>query len=192
MFVALVVGTGVGDIASIDADGAMTIRDRSKDVIKSGGEWISSVDLENYIMGLPEVERAAVVAQPHPKWDERPVCVCILTADCGDAVAKTITQTVRDFCAKKFAKYELPDEVRFTELPPQLAWFTKPHNKQTRLTSTRRLVPSLWADVAWQVLVWDELPLTGTGKMDKKTIRAKLKAEKYVLPDLRAPSSSRL
>ena len=64
-----------GDIATLDADGYMRITDRAKDVIKSGGEWISSIDLENIAVGLPGVKMAAVVGVPHPKWDERPLLV---------------------------------------------------------------------------------------------------------------------
>lgn len=100
-----------GDIASIHPDGVMVIRDRSKDVIKSGGEWISSVDLENHIVSMPEIERAAVVSQPHPKWDERPVCVCILSSSGSGLSSAQVTDRVRQFCADKFAKYEIPDEV---------------------------------------------------------------------------------
>ena len=67
-----------GDVAKIDQEEYLIIADRSKDLIKSGGEWISSVDLENHIVALPGVRQAAVVAQPHPKWDERPVALVIL------------------------------------------------------------------------------------------------------------------
>ena len=62
-----------GDISVLDEDGYMTIKDRAKDVIKSGGEWISSIDLENAAFGHPEVAEACVVGIPHPKWDERPM-----------------------------------------------------------------------------------------------------------------------
>ncbi len=66
-----------GDVATIDADGYLRIADRTKDLIKSGGEWISSVDLENAIMGHPAVAEAAVIAVKHPKWDERPLAVVV-------------------------------------------------------------------------------------------------------------------
>jgi len=95
-----------GDVAKIDPEQYVIIADRSKDMIKSGGEWISSVDLENHIVGLPEVSMAAVVAQPHPKWDERPVALVVLAEgkelDADGVVAH---------CAEKFAKWQLPDEV---------------------------------------------------------------------------------
>jgi fatty-acyl-CoA synthase len=94
-----------GDVAKMDADQYVIICDRSKDMIKSGGEWISSVDLENHIVGMPEIAQAAVVAQPHPKWDERPVAVVIM------AEGQTLDQTaVIEHCSKVFAKWQLPDE----------------------------------------------------------------------------------
>ena len=67
-----------GDVASIDAEGYVKIADRSKDLIKSGGEWISSVDLENELMGHPAVREAAVIGVPHPKWQERPLAVVVV------------------------------------------------------------------------------------------------------------------
>ena len=94
-----------GDIASIDAGGNLIIRDRSKDVIKSGGEWISSIDLEKHIVALPSVAACAVVAQPHPKWDERPVCVLVLAEGGGNAVEGGDWRTaIRDHCKSRFAK----------------------------------------------------------------------------------------
>ena len=71
-----------GDVASIDARGYITIRDRAKDVVKSGGEWISSVALENAIMGMPGVAEAAVVGIAHPRWDERPLALVVLREGC--------------------------------------------------------------------------------------------------------------
>ena len=129
-----------GDVAKIDTEQYMLIADRSKDLIKSGGEWISSVDLENHIVGIPEIAQAAVVAQPHPKWDERPVALVIMNE------GKELDQAaVLEHCSSAFAKWQLPDEV----------------------------------------IVTDSIPLTSTGKIDKKTIRAKLNEEGYQLPDLR-------
>ena len=102
-----------GDVAKMDADQYVIICDRSKDMIKSGGEWISSVDLENHIVGMPEIAQAAVVAQPHPKWDERPVAVVIM------AEGQTLDQTaVIEHCSKVFAKWQLPDEVIAVESLP--------------------------------------------------------------------------
>lgn len=130
-----------GDVARIDAEQYVIISDRSKDLIKSGGEWISSVDLENHIVAMPDVAQAAVVAQPHPKWDERPVALVIMNAG-----AEFDQQQVIDHCGSTFAKWQLPDEV----------------------------------------IVTDNIPLTSTGKIDKKAIRARLDEEGYQLPDLRA------
>ncbi len=102
-----------GDVAKIDAEQYLMIADRSKDLVKSGGEWISSVDLENHIVGLPGVAQAAIVAQPHPKWDERPVALVVRAA--GSAVS---AEEIHVHCAGAFAKWQLPDEVLFVdELP---------------------------------------------------------------------------
>ena len=96
-----------GDIASLDLDGNIIIRDRSKDVIKSGGEWISSVDLEKHISILPEVYTCAVVAQPHPKWDERPVCV-VVAANAGSGLSENKwVDLIRSHCADAFAKVRI-------------------------------------------------------------------------------------
>ena len=130
-----------GDVAKIDPEQYVIIADRSKDLIKSGGEWISSVDLENYIVSMDGVIQAAVVAQPHPKWDERPVALVILSE--GSNVTKEI---ILEHCVEIFAKWQLPDDVIFV----------------------------------------DQIPLTSTGKIDKKTIRAGLSDEGYQLPDLRS------
>ena len=129
-----------GDVAKNDADEYLIIADRSKDLIKSGGEWISSVDIENDIVAVPGVAQAAVVAQPHPKWDERPVALVVRAA--GAAVTE---KDVLAHLGKHFAKWQLPDEVVFV----------------------------------------DALPLTSTGKLDKKVIRANLQEQGYRLPDLR-------
>ena len=102
-----------GDIASIDGDGYLTIRDRSKDVIKSGGEWISSIDLENVAVAHPSVAEAAAIGVPHPTWTERPVLVIV--AKEGTTPAKA---DVLDFLTGKIAKWWMPDDVLFVrELP---------------------------------------------------------------------------
>ncbi len=129
-----------GDVAKIDREEYLIIADRSKDLIKSGGEWISSVDLENHIVALDGVVQAAVVAQPHPKWDERPVALVILVEG-----ANVTRELILDHCAEIFAKWQLPDDVIFV----------------------------------------NHIPLTSTGKIDKKTIRAELQDNNYLLPDLR-------
>ena len=95
-----------GDMAKIDPEQYVIIADRSKDMVKSGGEWISSVDLENHIVAMPDIAQAAVVAQPHPKWDERPVALVVMHEGKQlDAAA------VLAHCGKAFAKWQLPDEV---------------------------------------------------------------------------------
>lgn len=103
-----------GDIAIMDAHGYMKIADRVKDLVKSGGEWISSVDLENALVGHPAVQEAAVIAVPHPKWDERPVAVVVLKA--GRTAG---ADELRAHLAPSFAKFWLPDEFKFVESIPK-------------------------------------------------------------------------
>ena len=95
-----------GDIVSIDNRGYMTIQDRAKDLVKSGGEWISSVALEGALMGHPAVAEAAVFAVPHAKWDERPLAVVVLKEG---SVAEP--SDLRFYLTDKFAKWWIPDEV---------------------------------------------------------------------------------
>ncbi|MFO0669409.1 MAG: 3-(methylthio)propionyl-CoA ligase [Polyangiaceae bacterium] len=102
-----------GDVATIDADGFMQITDRTKDVIKSGGEWISSIDLENLAMAHPAVAQAAVIGMPHPKWDERPLLVVVKRP--GVDVTK---EELLTFFHGKVAKYWLPDDVQFIDAIP--------------------------------------------------------------------------
>ena len=102
-----------GDIATIDADGVMTIRDRTKDVIKSGGEWISSIDLENAAIGHPAVAMAAVIGVKHPKWDERPLLFIVRKP--GQALEKA---EILDFLAGRVAKWWVPEDVVFLESLP--------------------------------------------------------------------------
>jgi acyl-CoA synthetase (AMP-forming)/AMP-acid ligase II len=115
-----------GDIATLDAHGFMRITDRQKDVIKSGGEWISSIDLENAAAGCPGVKIAAVIGVPHPKWEERPLLV--IEAHDGADVTKA---AVLDYLAPRIVKWWTPDDVVFAAVP-----------------------------------------LTATGKIDKKVLRA--------------------
>jgi acyl-CoA synthetase (AMP-forming)/AMP-acid ligase II len=102
-----------GDVVSIHPRGYIQIKDRSKDVIKSGGEWISSVELENALMAHPAIAEAAVIAVPDPKWDERPLAAIVLRE------GKTATaEELRDFLAPQFAKWWLPDRFEFiAEIP---------------------------------------------------------------------------
>jgi len=102
-----------GDVATIDADGYMQITDRSKDVIKSGGEWISSIDLENAAVGHPAVAEAAVIGVAHEKWQERPVLVVVLKAG-----QKATREEILGFLEGRVAKWWMPDDVVFVaELP---------------------------------------------------------------------------
>ena len=123
-----------GDIATIDEHGYMEITDRSKDVIKSGGEWISSVLLENTAMGMPEVAMAACIGAQHPKWDERPILLVRLADG-----ATLSAEEIKAYLAESVAKWQVPDAVIFV----------------------------------------DDIPLTATGKIDKKPLRAQY--ENYFL-----------
>ena len=102
-----------GDVATIDPDGFMQITDRSKDVIKSGGEWISSIDIENIAMAHPAVAMAACVGMPHPKWDERPVVFVALKKDAAVSEADLLA-----FYQGKMAKWQIPDAVVFVDAIP--------------------------------------------------------------------------
>ena len=102
-----------GDVACIDADGFLQITDRSKDVIKSGGEWISSIDVENIAMAHPAVAMAACIAVPHPKWSERPLLVVVRKA--GSEVTR---DELLAFYAEKLAKWQIPDDVVFVDAIP--------------------------------------------------------------------------
>jgi len=102
-----------GDVAKIDADGYMMITDRSKDVIKSGGEWIGSIDLENIAMAHPAVAMAACIAAKHPKWDERPLLV--VTKKPGAELTK---EELLAFFENKIAKWWTPDDVVFVDAIP--------------------------------------------------------------------------
>jgi fatty-acyl-CoA synthase len=105
-----------GDVASIDPDGFMEITDRSKDVIKSGGEWISSVQLENLAVAHPSVAEAAVIGARHPKWDERPLLLIVTRQ--GEAVTR---DAMLEFLAGKVAKWWLPDDVITVDALPHTA-----------------------------------------------------------------------
>jgi fatty-acyl-CoA synthase len=103
-----------GDVATIDSEGIVKIVDRAKDLVKSGGEWISSVDLENTLMGHPAVKEAAVVGIPHPKWQERPLAAIVLNDG-----AKVTPEELREFLGKSFAKWQLPDAFVFLDAIPR-------------------------------------------------------------------------
>jgi fatty-acyl-CoA synthase len=105
-----------GDVATIDPYGAMQITDRAKDVIKSGGEWISSIDIENLAVGHPKVAEAAVIGVKHPKWDERPLLVIVLKK--GQSASK---EEILGFMQGKIAKWWMPDDVAFVDEIPHTA-----------------------------------------------------------------------
>ena len=105
-----------GDVASIDPDGYVQITDRTKDLIKSGGEWISSVDMESTIMGHPKVLEAAVIAVPHEKWVERPLACVVPKPEFKGQLHK---QEILDYLAPRVAKWWLPDDVVFIEAVPK-------------------------------------------------------------------------
>lgn len=102
-----------GDVATIDADGFMQITDRSKDVVKSGGEWISSIDIENIAMAHPAVAMAACIGVPHPKWDERPI-----VAVAKKPGAEVSREELLQFFEGKTAKWQIPDDVVFVDAIP--------------------------------------------------------------------------
>jgi fatty-acyl-CoA synthase len=105
-----------GDVATIDPHGYMQITDRSKDVIKSGGEWISSIELENLAVGHPKVAEAAVIGVSHPKWGERPLLIVVAKKD-----QKLNREEILNFMQGKVAKWWLPDDVAFLEEIPHTA-----------------------------------------------------------------------
>jgi fatty-acyl-CoA synthase len=131
-----------GDIATLDPNGFMRITDRSKDVIKSGGEWISSIDIENIAVGCPGVRIAAVVGVTHEKWEERPVLI-IEPHDDSDVCAEAVLA----YLGPQIVKWWMPDAV-----------------------------------------IFDAVPLTATGKIDKKTLRDRYRS--YLIDKRRAAASS--
>ncbi len=105
-----------GDVSTIDENGYMRITDRSKDVIKSGGEWISSIELENVAVGHPDVAEAAAIGVPHEKWDERPILVIVPRPG-----ATPEKQAILDLVGTRFAKWQVPDDVVFMDEIPHTA-----------------------------------------------------------------------
>lgn len=103
-----------GDVATLDSEGYIKLVDRAKDLVKSGGEWISSVDLENALMGHPAVKEACVIGLPHPKWQERPLAAVVLKEG-----ASVTEQELREFLGKSFARWQLPDAFVFVDAIPR-------------------------------------------------------------------------
>lgn len=107
---------GTGDVATIDAKGFLSVQDRSKDLIKSGGEWISSIDLENIAMGHPAVANCAVIAVDHPKWEERPLLVVVPKGE-----ERPTLEEMHEMMLGQMAKWQLPDAMEFVEALPLTA-----------------------------------------------------------------------
>ena len=107
---------GTGDIASVTPNGILSIQDRSKDLIKSGGEWISSIDLENAAMSHPAIASCAAIAMPHPKWDERPVLVAVAAGEDRPGL-----EEIHAHMAEHFAKWQLPDDLIWADDLPLTA-----------------------------------------------------------------------
>jgi fatty-acyl-CoA synthase len=103
-----------GDVGTLSADGFLTLTDRAKDVIKSGGEWISSVELENALMAHPAVQEACVVGVPDEKWSERPLATVVLREG-----ATVTVEELRDFLSEKVARWQLPERWSFIEAVPK-------------------------------------------------------------------------
>jgi len=107
---------GTGDVATISPGGVMSIQDRAKDLIKSGGEWISSIDLENAALSHPAIANCAAIGMPHPKWDERPVLVAIAAGDDRPSI-----EDMHAHMSEHFAKWQLPDDIIWIEELPMTA-----------------------------------------------------------------------
>ncbi len=129
---------GTGDVATIDAHGYLTITDRAKDLIKSGGEWISSLDLENTVMAHPKVANCAVIAVAHPKWDERPLLVVVPSPE-----GKPEPSELMDLLLEHFAKWQLPDDVVFVDELPLTAT-----GKVSKLTLRKQFADHKLPDMA--------------------------------------------
>jgi fatty-acyl-CoA synthase len=105
-----------GDVVTIDEEGYIQVVDRTKDLVKSGGEWISSIELESLIMGHPKVLEAAVIAVPHPRWQERPVACVVPKPEFKDQITK---EEIIEYLSSRVAKWWLPDEIFFIEAVPK-------------------------------------------------------------------------
>jgi acyl-CoA synthetase (AMP-forming)/AMP-acid ligase II len=125
-----------GDVATLDQDGYMRITDRAKDVIKSGGEWISSIDLENAALAHAGVAEAGAIGLPHPKWDERPLLAVVRAPGTEVAAADILA-----LLAEKFAKWQLPDEIVFVDELPHTAT-----GKISKRTLRERFADHVWGE----------------------------------------------
>ena len=134
-----------GDVAAMDEYGSIRIADRTKDLIKSGGEWISSVDLENAIMSHPAVKEAAVIGIPHPKWDERPLA-CVVLKEGETATEEDILEHLKPLVAK----WWMPDAVEFIDEVPKtsVGKFSKKDLRSRSSPSTNSRAEELWHPTA--------------------------------------------
>jgi fatty-acyl-CoA synthase len=105
-----------GDVASIDSNGYLRITDRTKDVIKTGGEWVSSIEIENAAVGHPEIVEAAVIGRYHPKWTERPLLVVVKASG-----SELTEESILEFMRQSLHKLSVPDGVEFVEELPHTA-----------------------------------------------------------------------
>ncbi|MEM8775377.1 MAG: long-chain fatty acid--CoA ligase [Pseudomonadota bacterium] len=121
---------GTGDVATLDARGKLIVRDRSKDLVKSGGEWISSIDLENAAVAHPDLRACAVIAVPHPKWDERPVLVAV-----AEGQVKPSLDEVNAHLSASFARWQLPDDIIYVDVLPLTAT-----GKVSKITLRKQMV----------------------------------------------------
>ena len=130
-----------GDVASIDPDGNMIIRDRSKDVIKSGGEWISSIDMENAVTAMPGVAMACVIAMPHPRWDERPV---LMVTTLPNVTPPTLKEVHEHLLKGNWAKFQLPDDIlAVAEIPMTSTGKMSKKDARQMLKQQNYLLPDL-------------------------------------------------
>jgi fatty-acyl-CoA synthase len=128
---------GTGDVASISPEGRLMLRDRAKDLVKSGGEWISSIDLENAALSHPGIRTCAVIAVPHPKWDERPVLVAVAAAE----KRPTLDEICRQMTAQ-FPAWQLPDDIVWLDSLPLTAT-----GKISKLSLRRQLADYVHPDL---------------------------------------------
>ena len=105
-----------GDVASVDPDGFLSIQDRAKDLIKSGGEWISSIDLENAATAHPAIAQCAAIGVPHPRWDERPVLVAVAAGE-----DRPTAEDLHELLSEHFAKWQMPDDIIWLDSLPMTA-----------------------------------------------------------------------